>query len=47
MSEIDLEASFVGWKALLERPLFSGPPHRDYTRHRLAFEIIFSALFPQ
>jgi hypothetical protein len=25
MSEIDLEASFVRWNALLEKPLFSGP----------------------
>jgi hypothetical protein len=47
MSKIDLEASFVRWNALLGKPLFSGPPHREYVRHKLAVEIIFSVLLPQ
>jgi hypothetical protein len=47
MSEIDPEASSVRRNALLEKPLFSGPPDRDYVRQKLSFEVIFSVLFPQ
>jgi hypothetical protein len=47
MARVDLDAAMARWNALLDKPLFSGPPHRDYARHKLALEIIFSVLFPQ
>jgi hypothetical protein len=46
-TEIDLRASWARWNSLLQKPLFFGPPHRDYARHQLGLEIIFAVLFPQ
>jgi hypothetical protein len=36
----------AGWQRLLSKPLFRKPPHRDYSRHRLLLEPLFTDIFP-
>jgi hypothetical protein len=35
------------WNALLNHPLFSSPPHRDYARHKFVLEHLFTDIFPK